>query len=225
MSSVSFGGLVSPPLYRYPLDFYGLKGTILILLGLMLNVVSLAGLLNRHLFFCTLSERNVVQIGETHKYSPVPTGKTRSLSLSKGMLPGNGVSTCFEMEAAWISLPDWPDDAGECLILSPSIQHLGSTNAVFSLSQTQLGNLKQIMKKKIIDISLFKKPLLQLYLFVYLFGSIGSAYGLIFISPFARDHGITTNDISILISVTNMCDFTGRCLCGIIANQHLVKNL
>lgn len=63
-----------------------------------------------------------------------------------------------------------------------------------------------------------------MYLFVYLLGSIESAYGLIFISPFARDHEITTHQISILISVTNMCDFIGRCLCGIIANQHLVKN-
>lgn len=57
-----------------------------------------------------------------------------------------------------------------------------------------------------------QRKLLQLYLFVYLCGSIGSAYGLIFISPFARKNGITINEISILIYVTNMCDFTGRWL-------------
>lgn len=61
------------------------------------------------------------------------------------MLPGNGVSTCFEMEAKWVSLPDRLDDAGECLNLSPSIQHLGSTNTVFSFSQTL--NLNRIVKK------------------------------------------------------------------------------
>lgn len=45
VSSVSFGGLVLPPLYRYFLDVYGLRGTMLIVSGLMLNVVALAGLL------------------------------------------------------------------------------------------------------------------------------------------------------------------------------------
>lgn len=63
-----------------------------------------------------------------------------------------------------------------------------------------------------------------MYLFVYLFGSIGSAYGHIYISPFARDHGMTTTEVSILVSVTNMCDFIGRGLCGVIANQRIVKN-
>uniref|UniRef100_A0A8W8IZR7 Uncharacterized protein n=1 Tax=Magallana gigas TaxID=29159 RepID=A0A8W8IZR7_MAGGI len=63
--SESFGRLVLPPLYRYLLDVYGLRGTMLIVSGLMLNVVALAGLLKPSSFFRTFSESNVVQIGET----------------------------------------------------------------------------------------------------------------------------------------------------------------
>lgn len=153
VSSVSFGGLVLPPLYRYFLDVYGLRGTMLIVSGLMLNVVALAGLLKPPPFFCSLSESNVVQIVETYKYFPVPTGKKRSSSLSEGMLPGNGVSTFTEKEATWISMPDRLNAVRERngLGLSQSMQNLGSTNAVFSLSQTQLEEVKS-NNENIIDI-------------------------------------------------------------------------
>lgn len=153
VSSVSFGGLVLPPLYRYFLDVYGLRGTMLIVSGLMLNVVALVGLLKPPPFFCSLSESNVVQIVETYKYSPVPTGKKRSSSLSEGMLPGNGVSTFTEKEATWISMPDRLNAVRERngLGLSQSMQNLGSTNAVFSLSQTQLEEVKS-NNENIIDI-------------------------------------------------------------------------
>lgn len=117
----------------------------------MLNVVALAGLLKPPSFFCSLSESNVVQIVETYKYSPVPTGKKRSSSLSEGMLPGNGVST--EKEATWVSMPDRLNAVRERngLGLSQSMQNLGSTNAVFSLSQTQLEEVKS-NNENIIDI-------------------------------------------------------------------------
>lgn len=67
-------------------------------------------------------------------------GQKRSSSLSEGMLPGNGVSTFTEKEATWISMPDRLNAVRERngLGLSQSMQNLGSTNAVFSLSQTQL---------------------------------------------------------------------------------------
>lgn len=153
VSSVSFGGLVLSPLYRYFLDVYGLRGTMLIVSGLMLNVVALAGLLKPPPFFCSLSESNVVQIVETYKYSPVPTGKKRSSSLSEGMLPWHGVSTFTEKEATWVSMPDRLNAVRERngLGLSQSMQNLGSTNAVFSLSQTQLEEVKS-NNENIIDI-------------------------------------------------------------------------
>lgn len=41
---------------------------------------------------------------------------------------------------------------------------------------------------------------------------------------FLYPHLLVTMKLLQTKSVTNMCDFIGRCLCGIIANQHLVKN-
>lgn len=60
------------------------------------------------------------------------------------MLPENGVSTFTEKEATWVSMPDRLIAVREriSLDLSQSMQNLGSTNAVFSLSQTQLEEVK-----------------------------------------------------------------------------------
>lgn len=41
---------------------------------------------------------------------------------------------------------------------------------------------------------------------------------------FLYPHLLVTMKLLHTKSVINMCDFIGRCLCGIIANQHLVKN-
>ncbi|XP_078310642.1 monocarboxylate transporter 12-like isoform X1 [Crassostrea virginica] len=226
-----FGGLVLPSLCRYLLDAYGLQGTMLILSGILFNVVALACLLTPPSFFQSLPEKEVktkanqaVLIREEgSNHSLMHPGKTRSISLSERTSPNNS-STQHE---PWGSLPQRLDlQTRHNFSLSQSFQTLGSTEAIYNLSQTQLKDpsTSENPKQKIIDFSLLKKPLLQLYLFVYCFGSIGSAYGHIFISPFARDHGISTNEISMLISVTNLCDFIGRCLCGVIANQRWIKN-
>lgn len=235
MASAGFGGLVVPPLYRYLLDVYGLRGTMLIFSGVIFNVVALAGLLKPPSLFHNPSNSNGkskpeysnVQIQDNHEYSQVPTGKKRSISLSEIPTPGNGVLSSFENDETWGSLPHRLDiRTHHSSRLSQSFCSLGSTDAVYSLSQSQLNEsqAQKDVKNKIMIISLLKKPLLQMYLFVYLFGSIGSSYGHIYISPFARDHGMTTTEVSILVSVTNMCDFIGRGLCGVIANQRIVKN-
>ena len=231
VAASGFGGLVLPSLCRYLLDAYGLQGTMLILSGILFNVVALACLLTPPSFFQSLPEKEVktkahqaVLIREEgSNHSLMHPGKTRSISLSERTSPNNG-STQHE---SWGSLPQRLDlQTRHNFSLSQSFQTLGSTEAIYNLSQTQLKDpsTSENPKQKIIDFSLLKKPLLQLYLFVYCFGSIGSAYGHIFISPFARDHGISTNEISMLISVTNLCDFIGRCLCGVIANQRWIKN-
>lgn len=74
------------------------------------------------------------------------------------MLPGNGVSTFTEKEATWVSMPDRLNAVRERngLGLSQSMQNLGSTNAVFSLSQTQLEEVKS-NNENIIHISLISE--------------------------------------------------------------------
>ncbi|XP_061190632.1 monocarboxylate transporter 5-like [Saccostrea echinata] len=231
VAASGFGGLVLPPLYRYLMDVYGLQGTMLILSGILLNVVALAGLLKPPSLFApkekvTIEPRyKIVRIREINRgrrYSPIMTGKKRSISLCE-----KAPSSKVEHSEGWGSLPhNLNSRAHHSSTLSQSLQSLGSSDAIYSLSQTELEapSTNREKKQKILDITLLKKPLLQLFLFVYCFGSIGSAYGHIFISPFARDQGFTTNDISLLISITNMCDFLGRLMCGVIANQRLMKN-
>uniref|UniRef100_K1PGQ0 Monocarboxylate transporter 12 n=1 Tax=Magallana gigas TaxID=29159 RepID=K1PGQ0_MAGGI len=85
VASSGFGGLVVPPLYRYLLDVYGLRGTMLIFSGVILHVVALAGLLKPPSLFHHPSNSNEkskpeysnVEIPDTH--GQFVTGATLAL--------------------------------------------------------------------------------------------------------------------------------------------------
>ncbi|XP_033760793.1 monocarboxylate transporter 14-like [Pecten maximus] len=70
-----------------------------------------------------------------------------------------------------------------------------------------------------IDFSLLKNPVMVMFLFVYCLGSIGSAYGHIYIAVLARDVGISTSQITLLVSLLSGCDIVGRFICGIVVDR------
>ncbi|XP_069104887.1 monocarboxylate transporter 5-like [Argopecten irradians] len=70
-----------------------------------------------------------------------------------------------------------------------------------------------------IDFSLLKNPVMSIFLFVYCLGSIGSAYGHIYIAALARDLDLHTSQITALVSAMSGCDIVGRFLCGAIVDR------
>lgn len=78
--------------------------------------------------------------------------------------------------------------------------------------------------KFLVDLSLFKNWFMPVYLIVFFFGSIGSAYIIIFIAPFAKDQGVSAEKVASLVSLVNASDFLGRLLNGIITDRNIVKN-
>ncbi|XP_052104717.1 monocarboxylate transporter 12-B-like isoform X2 [Mytilus californianus] len=78
--------------------------------------------------------------------------------------------------------------------------------------------------KFFVDCTVFHHWFMCVYLFVYCFGSIGSAYVIIFIAPFAKDNGVSPERVASLISIVNACDFTGRLMNGVITDRKILKN-
>ncbi|XP_060073917.1 monocarboxylate transporter 9-like [Ylistrum balloti] len=70
-----------------------------------------------------------------------------------------------------------------------------------------------------IDISLMKNPTMTIFLVVYCLGSIGSAYGHIYIAALARDVGLSAAQITKLVSTLSGCDVVGRFLCGTVVDR------
>lgn len=78
--------------------------------------------------------------------------------------------------------------------------------------------------KYIFDGSVFKHWFTWLYFFVYCIGSIGSAYVIVFIAPFAKDNNISPNRVASLVSIVNACDFVGRLMNGVVTDRRILKN-
>ncbi|CAG2210836.1 unnamed protein product [Mytilus edulis] len=43
-------------------------------------------------------------------------------------------------------------------------------------------------------------------------------------APFAKDYNISVNDVAILVSIVNTCDFIGRIMNGVITDRQILKN-
>ncbi|VDI54640.1 Hypothetical predicted protein [Mytilus galloprovincialis] len=78
--------------------------------------------------------------------------------------------------------------------------------------------------KFFVDCTVFHHWFMCVFLFVYCFGSIGSAYVIIFIAPFAKDNGVSPERVASLVSIVNACDFTGRLVNGLITDRKILKN-
>ncbi|XP_021372061.1 uncharacterized protein LOC110462436 [Mizuhopecten yessoensis] len=74
------------------------------------------------------------------------------------------------------------------------------------------------------DLSLLRNPVMVLFLFVYCMGSIGSAYGHIYITALARDIGINSGQITLLVSTLSGCDVIGRLICGAVVDRRLMTS-
>jgi MCP family monocarboxylic acid transporter-like MFS transporter 14 len=66
MAGASFGGLVGPPLYRYLLDEFGLRGAMMIICGLLLNGVVVGALLRPLEFYQHRTKRSEVSNDNTN---------------------------------------------------------------------------------------------------------------------------------------------------------------
>ena len=74
-----------------------------------------------------------------------------------------------------------------------------------------------------LDLRCLKYPFVRLFLFVYSVGSVGGAYGHIYITAFAKDQGVDDLQISMLVSMISGFDFVGRVACGIIADCDCIR--
>ena len=76
---------------------------------------------------------------------------------------------------------------------------------------------------KIFDLSLLKKPLFVLFMFVAFFAVPGCALPVSYIPPFAKDFGIPDKDIALMVTISALCDLVSRTTLAFISDTKRIK--
>jgi MFS family permease len=263
VSGFSFGGFIFPPFYSYIIEYYGIRGGMLITGGLLLHVIVLSMFLRPKSSKVAIHTNNHAENNSTSKEfeKPLQTIKKEQLKCdstpliyyererchseslpsyypinhSNGGVKMNAVSELHlhqqELSGSTNKFIDKLSHSnitrviGESDVISMSLSELRDNRlrSCDSLDTESPSACSQRLKY-IFDGRVFKHWFTWLYLFVYCIGSIGSAYVIVFIAPFAKDHSISPNRVASLVSIVNACDFVGRLMNGVITDRKILKN-
>ncbi|CAG2222167.1 unnamed protein product [Mytilus edulis] len=224
------GGLIFPPIYTYLIEEYGLRGGLLITGGVQLNIIAFA-LLLRPLSNNCLKERETKCKNQENNenmtaYKSEPEtflDKKQNFNFKekneksnyRGSHMLNKVYKQEDTEKCKIScLKNMSKDS-----YSPHSESKDCSGTKKSFSNRLLQWLIVI-----VDYTLFKHWFMRIYIGVFCIGGIGVIYNVIYIAPFAKDNIISVNDVAILLSIVNTCDFIGRIMNGVITDRQILKN-
>ncbi|XP_076085665.1 monocarboxylate transporter 12-B-like [Mytilus galloprovincialis] len=199
-SGFGLGGLIFPPIYTYLIEHYGLRGGLLLTGGVQLNIVAFA-------LFLRPQSSNVSKEKET---------KTKQQEINENM-------TAFK------SKPETsvsPEELQTFFNKKQNIEEKFDFKESIVCSGTRKSVLNRLLQwlTVIVDYTLFKHWFMRVYIGVFCIGCIGVIYNVIYIAPFAKDNNVSVNDVAILVSIVNTCDFIGRIMNGVITDRKILKN-
>lgn len=251
VSGGSFGGLVFPQVYRFLLDQLELRGALLITSGMLLQSVVGASLLRPTGFYKSKQENTKNsdlfdavddKYRERSMTDPV-NGVVTSLQIKESELSeskrsysdhfinvnGKNPRLSDNIDSSSSRTLDRISESNIVRLTSKADLYTSSLSAFGSkskLNHEPFSNTNRANEKSthVIKFKLLKNPLMILIMVSFSFGTVGSAYGSVFIAPYAKDSGIDDQAISIIISVINGCDFAGRFLAGLLSDRKCVKS-
>ncbi|CAC5394665.1 HARBI1 [Mytilus coruscus] len=237
------GGLIFPPIYTYIIEKYGLRGGLLITGGVQLNIVAFA-LLLRPLSNNGLKDRETkcknpknnenMTANKAEPETPVSPEELQNLLNKKQIIEEN-----FDFKEKneksnyrgghMLNKVYKQEDTEKCKIscLKNTFKDSYSPNSESKVcSGTRKSFLNRLLQwlTVIVDYTLFKHWFMRVYIGVFCVGCIGVIYNVIYIAPFAKDNNISVNDVAILVSIVNTCDFVGRIMNGVITDRQILKN-
>ncbi|KAJ8310801.1 hypothetical protein KUTeg_012666 [Tegillarca granosa] len=219
----SVGGFVLPLFIRYLLDSFGLKGSFIILSGIMLNLLAFSGLMR------PIKVHSVVNKEE--ETIPVENNKGRLLQTDAKLKLEHGLqdkrspneSTCEYKTSVSMFKSNFKPCAKE------SVSYNNTHKVKLFSSYQQLTSLKKSSRKRSIsetlpnscqEEQLFESPMKSISVNS---GVVGCAHPVTFIPPHAKDLGINDHDIALLLSVIGGSDLLGRILTIFIADTKFLK--
>nr|XP_022339925.1 monocarboxylate transporter 12-like [Crassostrea virginica] len=218
---VSCGSLVFPPVIRFLLDSYGLRGALIVIAGILLNLC-VAGALMRPIAFyddqgkdSKAKQEDGIWSTKTEMYGTanikdeeVYRSTIKNRASSQQGIPENE----FEQN---IDAEDKVNGSSSCL---------GNVKTVLCSSKAGLKN----MCKKVIDFKVLRNALFRMWIPVCFLAIIGSVQIVIFIPPHARDLHISDRDITLLVIIVGASNLISKVLmalliyCNCMAKHHMI---
>ncbi|XP_067659790.1 monocarboxylate transporter 12-like [Haliotis asinina] len=251
MSGISLGGSVFPPLVRFLLDEYGVRGSMLILTGLTMNVW-VGGSLFRPLSYFqkktpkTVSlrnqgDRNGHGLEAPHENSGNEDAKDFSTNMNVDDLGKASIPMVTDKEKA-VRKRSRPDStiSYESQVCDRSEYHLRMYTSNPDLTSLSLVDLREVNPLQDVDdehetvwmhvkeafaafdFSLFKQPMFQLLAAFTHFGMVFTLTGA-YLPVLAKEKGVGPTEAAFLLTIQGVMDFCGRIAVGFVADLKYIK--
>lgn len=218
VSGAGVGNFAIPPLYRYLIDNFGLKGSLMIYGGITLHVC-VCGALMRPTENPTPQETTQDQYDAPREQQSNDSSEESVYQLHQSYSGLSNLSyistpswaeTSSEYQSHYTLPEDWPEETCCCIWCYNKICFLPSPNP-------------NTRGRPLFNCSLMRQPLFHIYFWAIFFASLGYPSVFIMLPPSAADSGIPKDRAALLVSMIGVADLVGRILFGWIADFQLLK--
>ncbi|XP_046375727.2 monocarboxylate transporter 3-like [Haliotis rufescens] len=250
MSGISLGGSVFPPLANFLLNEYGVRGSMLILTGLTMNVWVGAALFRPLSYFQKKAAKNRSVMNKEHGDGDDDVAKDSSVKMAVDDSGGNNAGLCdSQMDTdkekvvnkrnrpdSAISFGSQIDEHSECQLrmyksnpdlTSMSLVDIREVHPQYAddqqetrLHKSACMHVKQAFAA--FDFSLFKQPMFQLIAAFSHFGIVFTLAGA-YLPVLANEKGIPPTEAAFLLTIAGVLDFCGRLALGFVADLKYIK--
>ncbi|KAK3094357.1 hypothetical protein FSP39_000746 [Pinctada imbricata] len=234
VSGSCIGSLSLPPLIRYFLDAYGLRGALLLTAGVYAHILPFTLLLRPESFYNrnTTSYLNSSENGEpllVYETKEGDTIKVLDISVStsepdvrqqnkhRNKRRTNTISEGTVVEKRYRQYL-----SNSSLILSSTISDLAWETFEEKSNDEKNTSFKETCKK-LCDLTVLKRLQFVFFLIYFSLSSIPGGLGFIFIPTYAKDKGLTNSEIVLMLGIMAGSDFVGRISCGFLADLPQIR--
>ncbi|XP_061171912.1 monocarboxylate transporter 1-like [Saccostrea echinata] len=239
MAAACLGGLAYPLYIRFCMDEYGVRGALLLVSGLYMHVLIAACLLTPPEQY-GLSKRNEkLPEKENLLLSPI-VKRTNSLTLTNdnsalsSSLPNIRLSRePVKTRRRTVTISHDANSPSTHKLKTPNFSQYLSNMSLMSISLVDLSLQKSTTNMKIkemkwhdylkkIDLTVLKQIEFILFLVAFCFSAVPAIF-FVFLPAFAREKGISDNEILILVCIAGFTDFLGRVVWGFLSDIQRIR--
>ncbi|KAK3094687.1 hypothetical protein FSP39_004938 [Pinctada imbricata] len=238
LSGACLGSLLMPPLIRFFLDEFGLRGALLMTAGIYANILPFILLLRPESFYrrkgaCfhdhqiknngnNLKKEIAISLGEEKQEKSDILGEfvTKSeTDIMKSSKPINRKRNNTVSEGTDLKMATRRKFlSNSSLVMSTSLSDVvwGSYSLAIAEKDTKRGALQTL--KKMCDLSILKRLEYLCFLVYYSLACVPGSIGFVFIPAYAKDMNLTNSEIVLMLGVMAGADFVGRVSSGYLTD-------
>ncbi|XP_062604618.1 monocarboxylate transporter 14-like [Saccostrea cucullata] len=239
MAASCLGGLAYPLYIRLCMDKYGVRGALLLVSGLYMHILIASCLLTPPEQYKVYKETDKLPENENLLHSPtVKQGNNDTLAEDNNVLSSSLPNIRLSREpiktrrrTVTISHEENPPSTHK--LKTPNFSQYLSNMSLMSISLVDLSlkksttNMKSKEMKwydylKKIDFAVLKQIEFILFLVAFCFSAVPAVF-FVFLPAFAREKGISDNEILILVCIAGFMDFLGRVVWGFLSDIQRIR--